>query len=115
MMKAGAFRLLARDFGLKRFHPNTQLFHASAAEAKNVSEFPGDVFTIEEVLPYSSAVIKRFARRWSAISVTARNFGQSAESLRSRLGVKENSALRLFALTATGDRRLLIVAKPMKK
>ena len=115
MMKAGAFRLLARDFGLKRFHPNTQLFHASAAEAKNISEFPGDVFTIEEVLPYSSAVIKRFSRRWPAISVTARNFGQSAESLRSRLGVKENSALRLFALTATGDRRLLIVAKPMKK
>lgn len=114
MMKAGGFRLLAREFGLKRFHPNTQLFHASVAEAKNVSEFPGDVFTIEEVLPYSSAVIKRFARRWPAISVTARNFGQSAESLRSRLGVKENSALRLFALTATGDRRLLIVAKQMK-
>lgn len=114
MMKAGGFRLLAREFGLKRFHPNTQLFHAPAAEAKNIDTFPGDVFTIEEVQPYSSAVIKRFARRWPAISVTARNFGQSAESLRSRLGVKENSALRLFALTATADRRLLIVAKQMK-
>ena len=90
-MKSGAGRLLAARFGLRTFHANTRLYHS---ESKG--RFSGDIFEVQEVLPYASRVIKRFARKYPQISVAARNFGISADELRKRLGTKEGSGTLEF-------------------
>lgn len=107
LMKAGAFKLLAERFGLRGFHDNTRLLFASDAKAG----FPGSLWRVEQVMPYSSSIIKRFKSKYPAISIVTRNFGMSADALRGRLGVKEASGnLRLFAVTDAEDRKIMIVA-----
>lgn len=107
LMKAGAFKLLAERFGLRGFHDNTRLLFASDAKAG----FPGSLWRVEQVMPYSSSIIKRFKSKYPAISIVTRNFGMSADALRGRLGVKEASGnLRLFAVTDAADRKIMIVA-----
>ncbi len=108
VMKSGAGRLLAARFGLRTFHANTRLYHSGNLK----DDFPGDIFEVQEVLPYASRVIKRFARKYPQISVAARNFGISADELRTRLGTKEGSGtLRVYGLTDARGERILIVCR----
>lgn len=109
IMKAGAFRILAQRFGLRGFHDNTRLLFTSVPP----TGFPGTLWHVDEVLPYSSSVIKRFKSRWPAISIVTRNFGMSADALRSRLGVRESpGSMKLFAVTGpTGDKILIITSR----
>lgn len=106
-MKAGAAKLLGARFGLSKFHQNTHLYHS----LELVSDFPGDVFRIVEVLPFQSKHIKRLRSRWPKISVTTRNFGITADALRARLAVKDGGEARLFAVTAVDGERLMVVVE----
>lgn len=108
VMKSGASRILAKTFGLRGFHDNTKLYYASAP----VESFPGTMWTVTEVLPYASSVIKRFKSKYPAISIVTRNFGMTADALRKRLAVREAPGdLRLFAVTDARADKLLIVTR----
>ncbi|MDE6135088.1 MAG: class I SAM-dependent methyltransferase [Muribaculaceae bacterium] len=108
LMKAGAYRLIAQRYGLDIFHRNTRLFHS----ADRKEEFPGTAWRILRILPYASRVIKRFAREFPAANVAVRNFGMSADALRSRLGVRDAGPVRVYGLTGPKDERLLVVTEP---
>ncbi len=103
VMKAGAMKLLAERFGLKKLAANTHVWFADSVP----EYFPGRAFLVEEVLPYASKHIKRYAGRRPRISVTARNFEITSDTLRTKLGVKEGPG-RLFAVSDTNGNRLLI-------
>lgn len=108
MMKAGAQKLLASRFGLSTFHPNTRLYHSSSL----VNDFPGEIFVIERIIDYASKNIKRIRHDYPMISVSARNFGISAEALRAKLGVRDGGSQRLIAVTDHNcNRKMLIVKK----
>lgn len=107
-MKSGAHRSLAAAFGLYGFAPNTRLYYSEMPACG----FPGESFKVRDVQEYSSRNIKRFASSYPSVSVTARNFGLTAENLRRKLGVKEGDGhLRLFALTDAGNKRILVVCQ----
>lgn len=106
-MKIGAQKLLAERFDLSTFHPNTRLFHSP-----NVNkDFPGEIFRIERVIEYASKNIKRIKSEYPFISVSAKNFGVSADALRKQLGVRDGGNKRLIALTdSRGNHQMLIVS-----
>jgi hypothetical protein len=106
-MKAGAFKLLASKFGLNKLSGNTHLYSSDKA----VEDFPGDRFKIERVIPYASKNIKRFKKEYPKISVAVRNFGISADNLRSKLGVSDGGDLRVIGVTNSSDDRLLLVLR----
>lgn len=105
-MKSGARNCLAQRFSLFGFAANTRLFYAPMP----AEGFPGEYFKVIDVQDYASRNIKRFARTYPSISITARNFGLTAEELRRKLGVKDGDGqLRLFAVSeANGDRKLIV-------
>lgn len=107
VMKAGGAAILSQDFGVSPFHANTRLFHS--IELKR--DFPGQILKIIRVLPYASKHIKRFRREYPRISVTARNFGMTADALRAKLGVSDGGTLRLFGVTDYRGERILIVGQ----
>lgn len=105
VMKAGPFRLLSERFGVDKLSSNTHLYTSELP----VSGFPGEVSVIKDVLPYSSAVIKRLRKRYPKINVAARNFDIQAEAVKKKLGVKDGGDLKITA-TRT-DRPILIVTE----
>jgi hypothetical protein len=107
IVKAGAYKLLSSRYGLGKLHPNTHLY----TSAGKIKDFPGERFRIEESLPYSSKVIKRFAASHGQINVATRNMGISAEALKAKLKVKDGGDRRVIGATvADGSRRLIVVA-----
>ena len=109
VMKTGASKLLANRFGLDAFHPNSRLYHS-----KNiVSDFPGNVFSVENVIDFSSKFLKRFKNEYPIINVSARNFGMTAEALRAKLGVKVGGNKRVIGITDRNNTRRLIIISPI--
>lgn len=107
LMKAGVFKLLARDYDLNIFTANTRLFYSTAPK-----EFEGDRYKVLAVFPYASRVIKRFKKEYGKINVAVRNFGMTADALRRKLGVDDGGNLRVYGLTDNlGERLLVVVAK----
>lgn len=106
-MKTGAVKLLGTRFGLTKIHPNTHIYHSSQL----LYDYPGEAFKIKEILPYKSKHIKRLHSQWPRIDITTRNFGLSADTLRAKLAVKDGGDERLFAVTATGEERLMIIVE----
>lgn len=110
VMKAGAVRLVSERFGLQKLAPNTHVYFSP----ERVPGFPGEQRRVEEVLPYASHVLKRFARKYERIDVAVRNFGISAEAVASKLGVRNGGGRRLLAVTDAGNEKLLVVLSPLE-
>ena len=127
-MKAGCYKSLADRFELMKLHPNTHLyFQLSDEEIARIQkeenledddylellkEFPGKRYRVEAVLPFSSGVIKRFARTYGDASVAVRNFDMSADKLRAKLCCGESAERRVIATTLSdGKPYLLLVEK----
>lgn len=108
-MKAAPYSLLCSRFGLSLLAPNTRLW----TSPRLCPDFPGHVFRVKDVQPYASRIIKRYASLWPRVSVTVRNFDLDADSLRRKLGVRDGSDLRLFAVKGPGDSKLLITTEPV--
>ena len=112
-MKALPTKLLSEKFKIAKFHSNTHLYFGCGAE--KIENFPGEILQIIDVIPWQSKNLKRFKTRYPNVMVTVRNFGMTAEALKSKLGVKEggNDRLRLFGVGLGSDHtdRILIVAK----
>ena len=107
LMKTGVFKLLARDFNLSVFQPNTRLFYSTA----KVCGFPGQIYSVLETMPYASKIIKRFKSRYPRIEVAVRNFSISADALRAKLGVRDGGDLRVYGYTDSRNEPMLAVVK----
>lgn len=108
VMKAAPQKLLSQRYGLIKIAANTHLYFTQ--NHQETLALPGNYLNIIEVLPYSSSVIKRFARRWPKASVTARNFGLSSDELRRKLGIRDGGDVRVFGVSDSQGGRQLIVA-----
>lgn len=109
LMKAGAFRLTGRRFGIAELHPNTHLFISDTT----LNDFPGRSYLITEVLPFSSSNIKRLKKERLEADVAVRNFPFTAEQLRGRLGVRKSGPIRIVGVTAAdGNPYMILSRKP---
>ena len=105
VMKGGGMRLLSERFGIAKLHPNTHLFTSE----KPVDGFPGEIFEIAEIYPFSKQGIKAVAKAHPTINVATRNFPLSAPQLAAKLKIKEGGDKMLFGVTASDGSRLLII------
>lgn len=110
-MKAGAFKLIASHFSLKKLHRNSHLYTSEEL----VADFPGRAFRIEHVLGFGKRDMKTLHTLTDCANLTVRNFPASVATLRKKLKLKEGGAFYLFATTLSDESHALIVCtKPDK-
>ncbi|MDE7396547.1 MAG: class I SAM-dependent methyltransferase [Muribaculum sp.] len=110
VMKAAPWGLLCCRFGLKKLHPNTNLYVSD----HRIEGFPGASWYVEAVLPFASGVLKRFSRQWPEINVSVRNFPMTADVLRRKLRVSDISddSKKVIGVTVCdGKQQLLVLNK----
>lgn len=105
VMKAGAFKLLCNDFGVSKLSPSTHLYFSETP----VDGFPGEAYTINEVLEFNKHSVKEVRAKYPSINVTAKNFPLSADTLAAKLKVKSGGSHRLFACRNGQDKKLMII------
>lgn len=106
IMKAAPFRLLSEKYNISKLHSNTHLYTSQVCE----NDFPGEIFKIEKIIPFSSKEIKKFSVQYPQINVATRNFFMSADDLRRKLKVKDGGDKRVFGCTILDGSRQLIIA-----
>lgn len=104
LLKAGAFRSVARHWKLEKLHPNSHLYTSSHHQPT----FPGRVFHVEGYARFNKAELKALLQGIEKANLTVRNFPQSVAELRKKLKLKEGGETYLFATTLQNDSKVLI-------
>jgi 16S rRNA G966 N2-methylase RsmD len=106
ILKAGAFNTIAEKFGVFKLHPNSHLYTLD----QFVSGFPGRKFRIERVCKYDKKEVTEFIKMDKA-NISARNFPNSVDQIRKKLGLKDGGDFYLFATTDRNNKKIIIVTK----
>lgn len=104
ILKAGAFKRVAVRFGLNPLQVNSHLY----AGAHCQENFPGRVFRVDEVLPFSGKLLKTLKRQIPKANISTRNFPLSVNELRIRTGIVDGGDIYLFATTLSDGAKVLI-------
>lgn len=92
LMKAQAFGSLCHRFPVYQLDYETHLMTSD----EFIADFPGRIFEVEEMIPFSSKVMKRLKKEISQANIATRNFVMTAEELQKRSGIKDGGEVYLF-------------------
>lgn len=107
LLKAGAFRLPALRFGLRKLHPDTHLYTSSELK----TDFPGRIFRVMATGPLNRQTVTEWLPDRKA-NVAVRNFPQQPEEIKKKFGLTDGGEAYLFAATlCNGDKRVILCHK----
>ena len=99
--KAGAFKTIAKHFGLYKLHTHTHLYTSDV----HIPEFPGRIFKIHKV--YSLPDFKRHSSIQKA-NVATKNFPIKVEEIRKKFKIKDGGQDFLYFVTDCADNHKVI-------
>ncbi len=102
IQKAGAFKSIAKTFGLTKIHPNTHLYTSD----KIVSNFPGRVFKIEAVVKSDKKELLKYFPEGKA-NITTRNYPLTPEALKKKTGLNDGG--EKFLIGFSGEKKKFLV------
>lgn len=108
ILKAGAFNSISEKFELNKLHPNSHLY----TSLKLINDFPGRIFSIQSVLPYSKKNFNKFKK--VKANVTTRNFPESVTDIRKKLNIKDGGESYIFFTTSQKGKIVITAKKEIK-
>ena len=96
ILKAGAFKLIAKDFKVGKLNPHSHLY-----TSEELVKFPGRSFKIESVIDYNKKELKKLSN--TKANITVRNFPESVENIRKRFKIKDGGEDYLFFTTINNN------------
>lgn len=111
ILKAGAFKLTAVRMNISKLHVSSHLYTSSHL----VRDFPGRIFQVREVLPFSSRLCKTLHISVPQANITVRNFPLSVNELRKRTKIAEGGEIYFFATTLCHDQKVIIVCRKVSQ
>ena len=102
--KAGAFKSVATTFGLQKLHQHSHLYTGD----NFVSEFPGRVFQVQQVIPFS--VFKKNVDIAKA-NIIAKNFPLKVDDIRKKFKIKDGGEDYLYFTTLFDDRHVVVYGR----
>lgn len=111
LLKAGAFKLAAVRFGLRKLHPSSHLYTGP----EWIADFPGRRFRVTGVSSFSKKDLKAFRTAVDRANLTVRNFPSSVEALRKKLKLKDGGDIYVFATTLSNGEHVLIQSEKVQE
>ncbi|MGB7527759.1 class I SAM-dependent methyltransferase [Sphingobacterium cellulitidis] len=99
--KAGAFKSIGKAFGLSKIHQHSHLYTSE----NFFPEFPGRVFQIQQVLPYSA--LKK-NNPFVQANIATRNFPDKVDLIRKKYKIKDGGKTYLFFTTDSNNQLIVI-------
>lgn len=106
LLKAGAFKVVAKRFGLYKLHQHTHLYTSQTLRL----DFPGRVFQCLSVHKLDKKTLMDHLPEGKA-HLTVRNFPASVADIRRQTGIREGGDYYLFATTDLHNRKIVIITK----
>jgi hypothetical protein len=108
ILKSGAFHSVSLQLNVFKLHQHSHLY-----TSESLIEFPGRCFKIENIIPYNKKEVKKLAIKKA--NITTRNFPESVEQIRKKLGIKDGGDAYLFFTTDINNNRMVIVCSKVSK
>lgn len=105
ILKAGGFNTITQKFKVNKLHPNTHLYTSE----KLIKDFPGRNFLIEQIIPYQPKSFKKLGIKKA--NVASRNFSDSVEQVKNKLGLKDGGDVFVFAFTDFNEKKLVSICR----
>ena len=102
VMKSGAFKSVASQLNIPKLAINSHLY-----TSENLIDFPGRRFKIEQVLSGNTKTLKRELPKKA--NITTRNYPESVQQIRKRLGIKDGGERFVFFTTSHSNDKLALV------
>ena len=93
ILKSGGFHEISKKFNLEKLHQHSHLY-----TSKNLIDFPGRTFLIENSCNYNKKEIKKFLKENKA-NITTRNFPETVAQIRKKTKIKDGGSQYLFFTT----------------
>lgn len=104
ILKSGAFKTFGQRFGFNKLHPNTHLYSSDQLNA----DVPARSFKIEAVCKYDKKALSMVLPEGQA-NVSTRNFPDSPDQVRKKLGLRDGGGRYVFAATDCTEKKLVLV------
>lgn len=104
ILKAGAFKSVATQFGIKKLHQHSHLYTSSEL----ITDFPGRIFEVIEVDGFSKKWLQIASKQIGQANLTTRNFPMTVAEIRKRSKLQEGGSLYLFATTLSDDQKVIV-------
>ncbi len=104
IIKSGAFKSVTKFYSLKKLHPSTHLYTSNQL----IKFFQGRIFQVKKVCSYKKEQIIPFLENNRA-NVSTRNFKDSIESIKKKLGIKDGGNDYLFGSTDIHNKPVIII------
>ncbi len=105
ILKGGAYKLVAQRYSVSKLSQSTHLYTSN----EKLEGFPGKIFSVEEVVPFSKRSLKDVASRFPKADITARNFPMDTNALKKLSGIKDGGDKHIFAVTVFNGDKVLVV------
>ena len=104
VLKAGVQDSVGQQLGLRKLHPNSNLFTGD----EWTTDFPGRSFAVEGTSGFGKRELRTFLQGITQANITVRNFPASTAELRKKLDLKEGGETYLFATTMKDGQHRLV-------
>ncbi len=104
ILKAGAYRLPAVRFGMKKLHPDSHLYTSDEWQP----DFPGRCFQVQTYGSLGKKELKNLLTNLKQAHLTVRGFPATVAELRKRLKLAEGGDTYLFAASLADGNKVLI-------
>ncbi|MEQ9413656.1 MAG: class I SAM-dependent methyltransferase, partial [Cyclobacteriaceae bacterium] len=106
MLKAGAFKLVAKRFGLKKIAPNTHMYTTD----KLVPNFPGRIFEIKSFLKSDAKSVHEVVKDGQA-NILSRNYPLSPSQLKKKLKIKDGGDQFIIGFSGRAKKYLVLASR----
>ncbi|TPV33485.1 class I SAM-dependent methyltransferase [Paucihalobacter ruber] len=108
IMKSGAFKSIAVKLGVEKLDQHTHLYTSN-----NLVEFPGRVFKINQVVPFSKSTLKSL--HINKANITTRNFPIDVKSLREKFKIEDGGERYLFFTTIFDNKKVVLICEKLSQ
>ncbi len=110
ILKAGAFKSVAKQFGIEKLHPHSHLYTSD----RFIENFPGRIFCIRTHFSLSEKNIREFIPN-KKVNITVRNFPLTSEQIRKKYNLLDGGEMFIFATTLQNGEKTIILCERMIK
>lgn len=103
IMKSGGFDEVSIHFELNKLHKHSHLYTSEA-----LIDFPGRIFEINQIIPYSKTEMKKTLEKGKA-NITTRNFPETVENIRKKWKIKDGGNTYCFFTTLENNDKIVLI------
>lgn len=109
ILKSGGFHQISKKLEVYKLHQHSHLY-----TSKNLIDFPGRVFKIENIISYDKKKLAKLVPNKKA-NITARNFHKSVAQVRKETKIKDGGNIFIFLTTDLNNKAKLIISKKVNQ